>query len=316
MIQFCSRRWFIFVLLQSLCAAVTVASDTECKEVLANDETSFIQTRKVSSSKSGRALKFMHIPKTGGTSIDSANMHKEPPDFDSLMHQTYSRIAEANTRSFENKYNSSLGVMYDESHASYKHYRTVWLPRHMRSYNFYKMPDGNMCEDLHTSPGNNVNVTDYFDDGASDVFCAVRDPYARYLSAFEMHAETLEGARCDAAGFENFTKHYLSTLKKKPYEGGCLFSPQVNFVYGMGFGTSSQKTYCKHILHTENLDEEFDALMQEYGIDMKLPDNHLMGSEVYSGCTLDRDQVTQPTKDMIFQHFREDFEEFGYEYPK
>merc|ERR1719389_639054 len=123
-------------------------------------------------------------------------------------------------------------------------------------------------------------------------------------------------APCDPAGLQNYTKSFLAELKAKPYQAGCTFSPQVFFVYGSGFGTSSQKQYCTHVLRQESLDDDFNALMKEFGSDIALPDKHLMGTDAYNGCTIDREKITQPTKDMIYQYYRDDFETFGYEYPK
>jgi len=264
------------------------------------------------SSLSGSCLKFMHIPKTGGTSIDSVNMHQEVPAFDSLMHQTYSRAAAGmNAGEFESKYGSDLGNMYDESHKSLLHYALVWMPSHFQYYHFVAQPDGNICEDLHTAPGYDVGVTNFFVEGGCTVFCAVRDPLSRFISAYEMS----QVGPCDPAGFESSTSTFLAKAQEHPYVSGCMFVPQVQFVYGARNQSSASTQFCNRILHTEHLNEEFDALMEEQNVSLTLPETHLMSTSTYSGCLVDQSQVTQAAKDMIYQYYRADYEAFGYDRP-
>jgi len=256
-----------------------------------------------------QCLKFIHIPKTGGTSIDSVNMHQDPPVFDSLMRNTYQRIAEDMPAEFQSKYGGDLGNMYEESHKSTVTYGGLWVPTHRKSYHFLSQPDGGICEDLHTPPSDDPSVASFFDNCTS--FCAVREPLQRLISAYEMTG----AGPCDSAGFEERLRSLLPDLSEHPSKSSCLFVPQVQFVFGAKNKSLSTKQYCDRVLRTENLDQEFAAFMTEMGETLTLPDHHSMGQEAYSGCQVNRTQVSQAAKDLVYEHFRADYEAFGYPRP-
>jgi hypothetical protein len=263
-------------------------------------------------SSSKQCMRFMHIPKTGGTSIDSANMHEDTPMFDSYMYQTYKRIADdMPPEEFEEKYDSNLGVMYDKAHKNIAYYGSVWLPQYRDYYNYIVQPDGNTCEDVHTPPSSNASIEEYYSEDDCTVFCAVREPLQRFVSAYEM---TQQGP-CDPAGFQDTLPTLLEKIKAEPYRNGCMFVPQVQMVYGASSKKSATKQYCTSIIHNEDLDEEFNALMEENGKTLRLADEHLMGQSAYTGCKVDRDAITQASKDMIYLFYLVDYEAFGYVRP-
>jgi len=256
-----------------------------------------------------QCLKFIHIPKTGGTSIDAVNMHQDLPVFDSLMLNTYQRIAEDMPAEFQSKYGSDLGNMYEESHKSSVTYSAVWVPTHRKSYHWIVQPDGGICEDLHTPPSDDPSVARFFDNCTS--FCAVREPLQRFISSYEM----TQAGPCDSAGFEDRLRSLLPELSEHPSHAGCVFVPQVQFVFGAKNKSLSTKQYCDRVLHTENLDQEFAAFMTEMGETLTLPDHHSMGEEAYSGCRVNRTVVSQASKDLVYEHFKDDYEAFGYPRP-
>lgn len=265
------------------------------------------------SRNSSQCLKFMHIPKTGGTSIDSAGMHQPSPVFDSLMQETYKRIAgHMSSEDFESKYGSSLGRMYDGSHKSMDFYKWKWMPFHFLDYHWVLQKDGGICEDLHTPPSDNPAVLNFFDKRHCTVFCSVREPLQRFISAYEM----MTVGKCDPAGFESKLRSFLPMLQKHPSYDACVFIPQVHYVLGAQNASSSKTQVCDHILHTEHLNDEFDAFMKKNGLTLTLPEKKLMGEKAYSGaCRVDRNNVTQAAKDLVYEHYRADYEFLKYPRP-
>jgi hypothetical protein len=260
----------------------------------------------------GQCLKFMHIPRTGGSSIDSVNMHLSSPAFDSLMYQTYKRISKTNTTMFEKQFHSNLGVMFDDSHRTYAHYITSFLLDHYDSYNIIEQPDGLSCQDLHTPPVlYNTDIVKYYAEDRCTIFCAVRDPMERFISAYEM----MHVGPCDPSGFETQVHALFAELRRHPSNDFCLFLPQVFFVYGAPSKSVAIKQYCHEVLHTEHLNTEFDSLMKKLSVSLELPAKHLMATgSAIKGCTVDRTGMTQKAKKMIFDYYKNDYEAFGYPY--
>ena len=82
--------WFLFVTVAFVCL---VAAERD--EYLGIELLQMEMRFKSIGTDNGHCLRFMHIPKTGGTSIDAANMHQSVAPYGSLMRDTYERIATA-----------------------------------------------------------------------------------------------------------------------------------------------------------------------------------------------------------------------------
>jgi len=269
----------------------------------------------VKTSVSSQCLKFLHIPKNGGSSMDSLNMHQPSPVFDSLMYRTYQRIAASMPPSkFESRYASNVGNMYDASHKTYIGYTFEWMPRYTNFYHYVAQPDANTCEDLHTPPSDDAGVAKFYKEGDCSVFCAVRAPLDKFISGYEMSGPI---GPCDPVGFEAKVRSLLAELRKEPSLFGCVFVPQVQYVFGAKKKSSATGQYCNEILRTEHLNADFDSLMKKHGHNVTLPPKSkgLMGTKSYPGCLVDKTQVTQAAKDLIYEHFRADYEAFGYPHP-
>merc|ERR1719254_383448 len=68
-----------------------------------------------------KCLRFMHIPKNAGSSIDSANMHLSPKRaFDSLSHRLYTKICDAIPTCKTNLQQKPgyLGALFDKTHSN------------------------------------------------------------------------------------------------------------------------------------------------------------------------------------------------------
>jgi hypothetical protein len=263
--------------------------------------------------RSTGCIKFLHIPKTGGSSIDSANMHEDKPVFDSFEYQSSKRIADSMpAEEFEEKYDSNLGVMFDKAYENLEYYMNKWLPKYHDFYQYIVQPDGNTCEDVHAPPRSNASVAKFYSKDHCDVtFCAVREPLQRFVSAYEM---TQQGS-CEPADFEARAHDLLKQIKAEPYKDLCMFVPQVQMVYGASSRESATKQYCSSILHTEGLEGEFNAFMKENNQTLRLGDDHKMGHSAYGGCKVDRDAMTQASKDMIYDFYLADYKAFGYVRP-
>eukprot|EP00439_Symbiodinium_sp_Y106_P071261 s96_g12.t1 len=166
-----------------------------------------------------QCLRFMHIPKTGGTSIDSANMHLPAGQraFDSLMLETFLRVQE-HMDGVED-----LGKLYDDAHHDRLTYG-IFIAEHLSDYRWLPEDAADKCEDLHTPPSRSSDIALYYQDLTTEV--------------------------------ESKTLELLSQLNSRPYLNDCFFMPQVLSVYGVFNKSSATHQYCQRILHTENLDQE------------------------------------------------------------
>lgn len=246
-----------------------------------------------------RCLKYMHIPKTGGTSLESANLHLPQGHraFDSFAVPVY----EAATTWLP----GSAAEIFDMSHANPEAY-APWFTR--LNHTWVKMPDGNVCHNIHTPPAYDHRVAEYFSDNCT-VFCAVREPLQRFLATYKFNRY----GPCSVAGFENFVSFFMDFLKKQPFEHVCHWVPQVEFVYGAKSREASTHQYCHRVLHQEHLNDEFAALMAEFGQDLKLKEYHNMFSS--ANCRIDLGAVSKATKNAVYNYYRADYDAFGYPPP-
>ena len=255
----------------------------------------------------GQCLRFMHIPKTGGTSIDAANMHHTVPAFDSLMRETYKRIAVA-----RNLTDADLGSLYEDSHVSRIVYG-FWFAENRRFYHFLPPSVTDQCQDLHTPPSRSPLIQEYY--SACRTFCSLRDPLERFWSAFRMEVAPRTRS-CDPQILETEILEILEAARTRPYCRNCFWVPQVEFVYGTRKWSSATEQYCTRWLRQENLTAEFAELMAEIGrSDVKLPAEELMAS--WSACrNVTTNDLTPASRKAVYDFYKEDYEAFGYSPPQ
>jgi len=283
-----------------------------------------ITARKQSSD--GKCLKFMHIPKTGGTAINSIGLQKPKGQrpFHSLMELVFDGIA-----ADEGDHSKTAGQIFDESHANVTAYpKFFW--EHTHKYLWRPMPDKMAACTVHTPPVENV-TKDYFSDGCTN-FCVIRDPLERFISTFKFNFESLQklerydiaGRQCTIETFEKFAGKYLGDIGKIQVSGtygiptasDCHFVPQVYMVYGAKSKARAKTQYCHRILNASRLDNDFDGLMKEFGRDERLKDASAAFHSDSMRCPFDRRDVKQATKDKLFQIYQADYEAFNFDYPE
>jgi len=190
------------------------------------------------------SLKFVHIPKNAGTSIENValknNIHwgfrdwsKKDKD-DNLIENSWDSITQSG-KWINRTTNDSI-------------------QNNMGCYPWHKTPD---------ELGNTI----YKDD--DDLFCVVRNPYDKIISAYKYN----NGKNATKEGLNNFIKEKLTNFEKNERWNGCHILPQYKYTHG--------KIKCKHILKFENLDKEFEELNTKFNIEhVKLNKNNKSKSKL------------------------------------
>lgn len=277
-----------------------------------------------------KCLKFLQIPRTGGTTSESLNLHLPKKDraYDSFMAKAFDEVAGRvdtfTTTNGQHPKSRSPGDLFDEAHGAYlpadkqwqasSHYALQWLIR--LPFKWVPAPQACSqpwcyCQDLHTAPAYSPYVANYFKEGGCETFCTVRDPLDRALSAYKFVPSQ---GPCSAEGFNSFVA-YNFPLKRDPTHV-CHYVPQTQFVYGALSKSKSQHKWCDKVLRFENITDDFNNLMEEYGHDLKFPKKNdkaaLFKTET---CHIDKSKLTRKTKDLIYDYYKGDYEAFGYPKP-
>merc|ERR1712050_655280 len=90
-----------------------------------------------------------------------------------------------------------------------------------------------------------------------------------------------------------------------PYWHNHHFTPQYEYVYD-----DKGRRIVEHVVHFENMKEEFDALMKEYDIPVKLPTKKVNTRSTQAKLT--REDLEDDTIALINDKYKKDFESFGY----
>ena len=231
---------------------------------------------------------FIHIPKTGGTSIEYAlGMHGyrdlvgEKPYFNQkrnwdtlfgkgLQHMTIEELKAIVDRfNFERYHN--LGYVkwkWDVCHFLFNQY---FLPKRIH-------------------PRNKV-FTEYFK------FSFVRNPYDRLVSSFCWYQEFILKKHGEISDFHKF----LVDL-----EGGSKLINDTHFKPQYVYLMSGEKLLVDDIYHFETLEEDFYKLYQKLGVNKKLPHRMKGNHDEYLL------YYTEEIKKIAYTIYKKDFEYFGY----
>jgi hypothetical protein len=178
--------------------------------------------------KSNYKLKFVHIPKTAGTSIENI----------ALKHNIKWGANEWGKKD----YNEKLIKEHNNCFTLDK----PWI--HLKS-NYTS--DNNKCSPWHIPPsklGRNIyNEND-------KLFCVVRNPYNKIVSEYKKH----RSKNISKNELNKFVKNYINNTNIYNNLFNCHLIPQHEYTHGY--------IKCDHILKYENLHDEFKELMEKYNL--------------------------------------------------
>ena len=189
-------------------------------------------------------LKFVHIPKNAGTSIENSALKKNIFwGFRDWSKKKDNKLIENSWKSFKTK--------------------GKWINRSTNN----PMPNNKTgCYPWHKTP-DELGKTIYKEE--DDLFCVVRNPYSKIISAYKY----AHGKKSSKEGLNQFIKEKLTNFNKNERWNGCHILPQYKYTHG--------NIKCNHILKFENLDEDFKKLNEKYNIyNINLPKNNKSKSKL------------------------------------
>lgn len=283
-----------------------------------------------------KRLEFVHIPKTGGSSIESAT---------SRLGLSWGLWCVSSSLSFCHcSLSSTSSLQWFYLHPFYL-FIYIFYSKFVGSELSFNNSNGAVrCPDTFTTginywsygivPSKNCiswHLPSYFFDNVSPqynpyhnatLFAIVRDPYERMLSEYYYRTKRVlhwDDAQIDSVDTLNawLTARMESRLPflnhpypwtEPPY---CFaqghFIPQRKFVYQ----EKDHRRVVDHVLRFENLRAEFDQLMARYGLShIVLPAVHTFQSNKTMGIH----DFTNQTRQLIERVYEEDFATFHYPY--
>jgi hypothetical protein len=240
-----------------------------------------------------RRLNFMHIPKTGGSSVVEAGIRAGINWGDCLFQRTWP----GRTCPYKPRYGNWPKVDYDKT------LNRVW----------WHIP-------LQFFPQTWANPYKGF-----DLFAIIRNPYDRMVSEFYYHCKVLpqDCKGLDPTHRPGFSAKILNgqtqqALKKiflAKYGGPDYFHRWGHYIpqYDFFVGPRGQR-YVQHLLHTEYLEEEFNLLMEAYQYDVTLPQHQVKSrtDNHHDSDSMDVRNFTVATLKMIEVVYEQDFLLGGY----
>lgn len=252
--------------------------------------------RNASQTKPTRRLEFLHIPKTGGTVIESEAA----------------------------KQNITWSICHFGIHKN-----IVWMslneticPEGSLKYDWPKRKKYHSCPWWHL-PAQYFELQDVNPYEGADLFCVVRNPYERLLSEYYYMGTYIklltEEDVNDVLALNVWVKRTIEVLvlRSKPgdidrnrtgnapyfYNAGH-FIPQYDFVF------EHRRRIVKHVLRFENLYNEFHELMKQYDLQVRLPQRRVRESHTKK---LSVFNLTKENLELIERLYDVDFREWGYE---
>jgi len=239
--------------------------------------------RTVFTNKEG-CLSFIHIPKTGGGSIE-----------------------EESKRQRERLFQGSSDLKYRFWGVADEHLTCKGMFRHTTPPFARRCPmighGGLDCEIYHKPPS--------FDEGLlasyrpCETFCVVRNPLDRLISEFKYHHQS---STCTDSCFNEWATSRLQRVRAGEESlGFCHFFRQYDYVFD-----GQNRQICDHILNYTTLQEDFTQLMRSKGSDASLDGHHVHVVHAPGDCAVKADATVQA---LVAEVYALDFKTFGFSLP-
>eukprot|EP00438_Fugacium_kawagutii_P035697 Skav234656 [mRNA] locus=scaffold1131:213221:214282:- [translate_table: standard] len=222
-------------------------------------------------------LKFIHIPKAAGTSIE--------------MLGNWGRC------------DSNLTCSGRKKTKIFRLHADVCSP--------LKDGDNATCVLWHTPPSDDPLLAQSY--SCCKTFCVVRHPVDRWISEYKFYlsyrARPQGQDPCSWQKLKSYSEELLEMYAHKEidYFRDCHLLPQSRYV----ISNDGKRLHCDHVIRYENLTDEFNALMTAYGFPQRLTrDKEAAELSLDSHCTIN---ISETMKQWIYSRYYRDFELFGYD---
>merc|ERR1712032_1033284 len=161
--------------------------------------------------------------------------------------------------------------------------------------------DHDRCSRWHMPPAYDPVLWEQYQE--CDTFCVVRHPVERMISHWKFRNDARD---CNQEALSRWILPKLSSLKSNRLLQDCHFLPQVDYVFSTNYSFQSGLRTCKHVLRSENLSAEWNALLVAYGY----TDVPRLPATVNSRHC----KISAPTdvERLIREIYADDFKVFGY----
>lgn len=174
----------------------------------------------------------------------------------------------------------------------------------------HHIPHIKTCQGIKTSSTSKINNYLWHDHRqkykCQNLFTIVRNPYTRIVSEFYCPWNGYRGNNQTRRIFNNWIQRSISTAIQQPSNSNGHLTPASKYVFD-----KSNLRRIRHVLKYENLSSDFESLMQQYNLPIRLSKHKINSSkkrQLFS--IMDFDNITLQA---INAFYLEDFTNFGYE---